>query len=184
MRRHIFHNRVNFQHVTFRILFFRDIQTLQMRLSREACFWWTQLLRPFCWAADDFLCIALVLDLDLSPRPCAKQIEPSIIWSWSRNYWSRIHHWNQINMAFWLVDIQGWCEDQKWHVCISLIASNNKWNSSVNYHCKAINYKLAIKLILWVHGSIWEHLYVLLKYIHIYSLIFFLHFVKIQHIIL
>ena len=24
-----------------------------MRLSRKACFWWTQLLRPFCRAADE-----------------------------------------------------------------------------------------------------------------------------------
>ena len=47
-----FYNTVNFQPVTFRILFFRGIQTLQMRLSRKACFWWTQLLRPFCRAAD------------------------------------------------------------------------------------------------------------------------------------
>ena len=53
MRKHIFYNTVNFQPVTFRILFFRGIQTLQMRLSRIACFWWTQLLRPFCRAADD-----------------------------------------------------------------------------------------------------------------------------------
>ena len=49
-----FYNTVNFQPVTFRILFFRGIQTLQMRLSRKACFWWTRLLRPFCRAADDF----------------------------------------------------------------------------------------------------------------------------------
>ena len=55
MRKHIFYNTVNFQPVTFRILFFRGIQTLQMRLSRKACFWWTQLLRPFCRAADDFI---------------------------------------------------------------------------------------------------------------------------------
>ena len=54
MRKHIFYNTVNFQPVTFRILFFRGIQTLQMRLSRKACFWWTQLLRPFCRAADEF----------------------------------------------------------------------------------------------------------------------------------
>ena len=54
MRKHIFYNMVNFQPVTFRILFFRGIQTLQMRLSRKACFWWTQLLRPFCRAADKF----------------------------------------------------------------------------------------------------------------------------------
>ena len=53
MRKHIFYNTVNFQPVTFRILFFRGIQTLQMRLSRKACFWWTQLLRPFCRAADE-----------------------------------------------------------------------------------------------------------------------------------
>ena len=52
MRKHIAYNTVNFQPVTFRILFFRGIQTLQMRLSREACVWWTQLLRPFCRAAD------------------------------------------------------------------------------------------------------------------------------------
>ena len=45
-----FYNTVNFQPVTFRILFFRGIQTLQMRLSRKACFWWT---RPFCRAADE-----------------------------------------------------------------------------------------------------------------------------------
>ena len=51
--------------------------------------------------------------LGLAPKTMHKQIEPSIIWSWSRNYWSRIHHWNQINMAFWLIDIKGWCEDQK-----------------------------------------------------------------------
>ena len=55
MRKHIFYNTVNFQPVTFRILFFRGIQTLQMRLSRKACFWWTQLLRPFCRAADCIL---------------------------------------------------------------------------------------------------------------------------------
>ena len=53
MRKHIFYNTVNFQSVTFRILFFRGIQTLQMRLSRKACFWLTQLLRPFCRAADE-----------------------------------------------------------------------------------------------------------------------------------
>ena len=35
MRNHIFYNTVNFQPVTFRILFFRGIQTLQMRLSRK-----------------------------------------------------------------------------------------------------------------------------------------------------
>ena len=56
---HIFYNTVNFQPVTFRILFFRamfrGIQTLQMRLSRKACFWWTQLLRPFCRAADEIM---------------------------------------------------------------------------------------------------------------------------------
>ena len=52
MRKHIFYNTVNFQPVTFRILFFRGIQTLQMRLSRKACVWWTQILRPFCRAAD------------------------------------------------------------------------------------------------------------------------------------
>ena len=40
-----FYNTVNFQPVTFRILFFRGIQTLQMRLSRKACFWWTQLTK-------------------------------------------------------------------------------------------------------------------------------------------
>ena len=56
MRKHIFYNTVNFQPVTFRILFFRGIQTLQMRLSRKACFWWTQLLRPFCRAADEWIC--------------------------------------------------------------------------------------------------------------------------------
>ena len=57
MRKHIFYNTVNFQPVTFRILFFRGIQTLQMRLSRKAWFWWTQLLslRPFCRAADEFV---------------------------------------------------------------------------------------------------------------------------------
>ena len=33
MRKHIFYNTVNFQPVTFRILFFRGIQTLQMRLK-------------------------------------------------------------------------------------------------------------------------------------------------------
>ena len=55
MRKHIFYNTVNFQPVTFRILFFRGIQTLEMRLSRKACFWWTQLLRPFCRAADEFM---------------------------------------------------------------------------------------------------------------------------------
>ena len=49
----MFYNTVNFQPGTFRILFFRGIQTLQMRLSRKACFWWTQLLRPFCRAADE-----------------------------------------------------------------------------------------------------------------------------------
>ena len=65
MRRHIFHNRVNLQPVTFIILFFRDIQTLQMRLSREACFWWTQLLRPFCRAAD-VLCSYLLLFISSS----------------------------------------------------------------------------------------------------------------------
>ena len=48
MRKHIFYNTVNFSRVTFRILFFRGIQTLHMRLSRKACFWWIQLLRPFC----------------------------------------------------------------------------------------------------------------------------------------
>ena len=52
MRKHIFYNTVNFQPGTFRILFFRGIQTLQMRLFRKACFWWTQLLRSFCRAAD------------------------------------------------------------------------------------------------------------------------------------
>ena len=56
MRKHIFYNTVNFQPVTFWILFFRGIQTLQMRLSRKACFWWTQLLRPFCRVADDLQC--------------------------------------------------------------------------------------------------------------------------------
>ena len=56
MRKHIFYNTVNFQPVTFRILFFRGIQTLQMRLSWKACFWWTQLLRPFCRAADELCC--------------------------------------------------------------------------------------------------------------------------------
>ena len=35
MRKHIFYNTVNFQPVTFRILFFRGIQTLQMQLSRK-----------------------------------------------------------------------------------------------------------------------------------------------------
>ena len=35
MRKHIFYNTVNFQPVTFRILFFRGIQTLQMRLYFE-----------------------------------------------------------------------------------------------------------------------------------------------------
>ena len=55
MRKHIFYNTVNFQPVTFRIMFFRGIQTLQMRLSQKACFWWTQLLRPFCRAADELL---------------------------------------------------------------------------------------------------------------------------------
>ena len=59
MRKHIVYNTVNFQPVTFRILFFRGIQTLQMWLSREACFWWTQLLRPFCRAADGMLWILL-----------------------------------------------------------------------------------------------------------------------------
>ena len=53
MRKYISYNTVNFQPVTFRILFFRGIQTLQMRLSRKACFWWTQLLRPFCRAANE-----------------------------------------------------------------------------------------------------------------------------------
>ena len=38
MRKHIVYNTINFQPVTVRILFFRGIQTLQMRLSREACF--------------------------------------------------------------------------------------------------------------------------------------------------
>ena len=38
MRKHIFYNTVNFQPVTFRILFFRGIQTLQMRLSPKSMF--------------------------------------------------------------------------------------------------------------------------------------------------
>ena len=62
MRKNIFYNTVNFQPVTFRILFFRGIQTLQMRLSRKACFWWTQLLRPFCRAADCYLNTMKVLN--------------------------------------------------------------------------------------------------------------------------
>ena len=60
MRKNIFYNTVNFQPVTFRILFFRGIQTLQMRLSRKAWFWWTQLLRPFCRAADKLFYFHLV----------------------------------------------------------------------------------------------------------------------------
>ena len=55
MRKHICYNTVNFQPVTVRILFFRGIQTLQMRLSWKACFLWTQLLRPFCRAADELI---------------------------------------------------------------------------------------------------------------------------------
>ena len=38
MRKHIFYNRVNFQPVTFRILFFRGIQTLQMRYLEKHVF--------------------------------------------------------------------------------------------------------------------------------------------------
>ena len=54
MRKHIFYNTVNFQPVTFRILFFRGIQTLQMRLSRKACFLMntTSKALDLCRAAD------------------------------------------------------------------------------------------------------------------------------------
>ena len=83
MRKHIVYNTVNFQPVTFRILFFRGIQTLQMRLSREACFWWTQLLRPFCRAADELLyqttfwcCLVL--------NGLKAQDSVSIFWVWSK----------------------------------------------------------------------------------------------------
>ena len=38
MRKHIFYNTVNFQPVTFRILFFSRIQTLQMQLSWKHVF--------------------------------------------------------------------------------------------------------------------------------------------------
>ena len=70
MRKHIFYNTVNFQPVTFRILFFRGIQTLQMRLSRKTCFWWTQLLRPFCRAAD---AASSLVDYAYAQRLCALQ---------------------------------------------------------------------------------------------------------------
>ena len=73
MRTHIFYNTVNFQPVTFRILFFRGIQTLQIRLSRKACFWWTQLLRPFCRAADELLDI-------LNRRPLVEVLEEQCLW--------------------------------------------------------------------------------------------------------
>ena len=80
----IFYNTVNFQPVTFRIMFFRGIQTLQMRLSRKACFSWTQLLRPFCWAADDLywpMILLLLLLLGGHIRDGVRNATPSIfVW--------------------------------------------------------------------------------------------------------
>ena len=54
MRKHIFYNTVNFQPVTFRILFFRGIQTLYNcdYLEKHVFDEHNTILRPFCRAAD------------------------------------------------------------------------------------------------------------------------------------